>query len=225
MREAAVPAGAYPGTMTRLHTLSLVLRLSGDWMLWNTILAWIPVLLAVVLFRRDAARRRGPLWWCGVVVFGLFLPNAPYVVTDLVHLRETIRWLGPGAPVATTVYPLYAVFVLSGFTAYTIALAMAGGYVRRAGYDQWRVPLRLATHAVVAVGMFLGRWPRINSWEPFTDPAHALVRIGHALLWSRAPLLILALFAVTAVGHFATKAALKALLDVGRRGGQTGLGR
>lgn len=202
--------------MSRLHTLSLVLRLSGEWMLWNTILAWVPVVLALVLFRRDARRRRGLLWWCGVVVFGLFLPNAPYVVTDLVHIRSTIRWLAPGAPVATTVYPLYAALVLSGFTAYTIALAMAGGYVSRAGHDRWRLPLRLATHAVVAVGIFLGRWPRLNSWEPFTDPSHALARIGHALLWSRAPALIVALFVVTAVGHFATQAVLRAVLGAGR---------
>jgi len=202
--------------MSRLQALHLLLDVSGRWMLWNTILAWIPVLLAVALFRRRSDRR-GPLWWVGVALFGLFLPNAPYVVTDLVHVGPTVAWLGPGAPVATTVYPLYAVFVASGFVAYALALRMAGRYVTRIGLDHWRLPLRLGTHAVVAIGIFLGRWPRLNSWEPFTDPGQSLHRIGEALSWSRAPLLIVVLFVVTAAGHFVTRAVLEALLTSARR--------
>lgn len=211
--------------MSRLHALSLLLEHSGDWMLWNTLLAWIPVTLAVPLFRRTSLRR-GPLWWCGVVLFGLFLPNAPYVVTDLIHLGPTIDRLGPGAPVWTTVVPVYALLVISGFVAYTLALGMAGSYVSRIGRGSWRLPLRLATHALVAIGIFLGRWPRLNSWEPFTDPNGTVHRIGDALAWSQAPWLILTLFAVTAVGHQVTawvlgrvggRAAVRPLRSVGGR--------
>src|SRR5262245_2969471 len=58
------------------------------WMGWNTLLAWVPVVLAWGLFRGGADRSvsRSPLWWAGLVLFVLFLPNAPYVVTDLFHL-------------------------------------------------------------------------------------------------------------------------------------------
>src|SRR6478736_5332776 len=51
------------------------------WMSWNLLLAAIPMLLAVLLFHRP--RRHSVLWWGGVAAFVLFLPNAPYVVTDL----------------------------------------------------------------------------------------------------------------------------------------------
>ena len=53
---------------------------------WNLVLAWIPFLLAVALY--DAARRgrsRSLLWLLGVLWL-LFLPNAPYIVTDFVHV-------------------------------------------------------------------------------------------------------------------------------------------
>lgn len=193
--------------MSHLHTLALLLDRSGGWMLWNTFLAWVPVALAVALFRRGPGRR-GPAWWCGVVLFGLFLPNSPYVVTDLIHVGPTIHRLGPDAPVWTTVVPVYAVLVTSGFVAYTLALGMAGGYLERIGHASWRLPLRIVTHALVAVGIFLGRWPRLNSWEPFTDPSGTLRRIGDALAWSEAPRLILTLFAITALGHLLTQTAL-----------------
>lgn len=193
--------------MSHLHTLALLLDRSGGWMLWNTFLAWVPVALAVALFRRGPGRR-GPAWWCGVVLFGLFLPNSPYVVTDLIHVGPTIRHLGPDAPVWTTVVPVYALLVASGFVAYTLALEMAGGYVTRAGRGTWRLPLRFLTHALVALGIFLGRWPRLNSWEPFTDPSGTVHTIGQALAWDAAPRLILLLFVITAAGHAITRGML-----------------
>nr|MDT0667417.1 DUF1361 domain-containing protein [Micromonospora sp. DSM 115978] len=63
--------------------LTDVVRSNGRWMTWNTLLAWVPVLLAGVLFRGVADRHvsRSPVWWAGLVLFALFLPNAPYVVT------------------------------------------------------------------------------------------------------------------------------------------------
>ena len=53
---------------------------------WNLVLAWIPFLLAVALY--DAARRGRSssfLWLLGGAWL-LFLPNAPYIVTDFVHV-------------------------------------------------------------------------------------------------------------------------------------------
>ena len=212
----ALGAPAYAVRMSRLHTLTLLLDRSGGWMLWNTFLAWVPVALAVVLFRRGS-ERRGPLWWLGVVLFGLFLPNAPYVVTDLIHVRPTVDRLGPGAPVWTTVVPLYALLVISGFVAYTLALRMAGEYVERTGHGSWRLPLRLLTHALVAVGIFLGRWSRLNSWEPFTEPGTTARRMGDALAWGWAPRMIVTLFVITALGHLVTKRVLETLAVGARR--------
>jgi uncharacterized membrane protein len=61
----------------------------------------------------------------------------------------------------------------------------------------------------VAVGIFLGRWSRLNSWEPVVNPRDAVERVLLALSWSDAPLLVAAVFVVTAVGHFVTRAVVE----------------
>ncbi|MEV6274711.1 DUF1361 domain-containing protein [Nocardia sp. NPDC051832] len=197
-----------------------IVRRDFFWMTWNTILAWIPVFLALLIFRfKPAANRhfpRSPLWWAGIVLFVLFLPNAPYVVTDLVHLRYDIEFVGDG-PVVTTVLPVYLAFIGSGFLAYYLALDQLGRYLDRVGLPSWRVPVNLTLHFLCAVGVFLGRWTRLNSWEPVVQPADTFERVLLALTWSWAPILIAAMFVATAVGHFVTKAVVEAaVLSAGR---------
>src|SRR3954454_17100920 len=56
-------------------------------LLWNLFLAWVPLLVALVVY--DAYRRKARLSVVvpGAVLWLLFLPNAPYIVTDFVHLE------------------------------------------------------------------------------------------------------------------------------------------
>ena len=54
--------------------------------LWNLALAWIPFVLALVVYDR-AARHRGRSVVAVAGLWLLFFPNAPYIVTDFVHLR------------------------------------------------------------------------------------------------------------------------------------------
>lgn len=199
---------------SRIEALEALFDKSGFWLVENTILAWIPVVLALLVFRAwdddSGPDRRSPLWWFGLVLFVLFLPNAPYVVTDLVHLRGDIQHLGPDGPAATTILPVYALFIASGFAAYYLALLILGRYLDRVGLDRYRGQLLLGLHALVAVGIFLGRWSRLNSWEPVVSPGATAERIFEAFASSSAPVLIFTLFLVTAIGHFVTKAVLEA---------------
>ncbi len=189
------------------------------WMAWNTVLAWVPVVLALLVFRTQRGARaipRSPVWWAGVALFVLFLPNAPYVVTDLVHLREDIHFVGDG-PVVTTVLPLYAALIVSGFLAYYLALSELGRFLEGVGLARWRAPVTLAVHLLCAIGIFLGRWTRLNSWEPVVQPRDTVDRILLALSWSWAPAAIVVLALVTAVGHFVTKAVTEAAVASTRR--------
>lgn len=200
---------------SRVSALSVLAESSGGWMVWNTFLAWIPVLLGFYVFTVPVLAahdmRRTPAWWAGLVLFVLFLPNAPYVVTDLVHLRADVHRLGPDGPVATTVLPVYGLLILSGLVAYAISLMQLGWYLDRFGLGRFRPAAFLGLHALVAVGIFLGRWSRLNSWEPVVEPRGTLERVLMALTWSAAPVLIVTLFVVTALGHFVTRAVLEAL--------------
>ncbi|MFD0688990.1 DUF1361 domain-containing protein [Actinomadura fibrosa] len=199
--------------------LADLLRRDAWWMGWNTLLAWVPVGLALLLFRGSGPARvsRSPFWWAGLVLFALFLPNAPYVVTDLIHLRWDIMMATKDGPVVSAVLPVYAVLVGSGLLAYHLSLSAALRHLDRLGLGAWRGRAAVTAHALCAVGIFLGRWARLNSWEPVVDPHATLERIWANLTWSWAPALILATFLVTWTGHFVTRAVADAFRDAAVR--------
>ena len=180
---------------------------NGRWMTWNLILAAIPAALAVAVFRHRGPR--SALWWTGAGLCALFLPNAPYVVTDLVHLRGDVLWAGSDLTVITAVLPTYAAFITAGFLAYGLAVGEMGRYLGRIGLAHWRGPAEVVTHALCAVGVVLGRVARLNSWEPVTEPHGAAERIVLTLSWRGAPFAVLVTFAVIWVCHGATRALVR----------------
>jgi uncharacterized membrane protein len=180
---------------------------NGRWMTWNLILAAIPAALAVAVFRHRGPR--SALWWTGAGLCALFLPNAPYVVTDLVHLRDDVLRAGSDLTVITAVLPMYAAFIAAGFVAYGLAVGEMGRYLGRIGLAHWRGPAEVVTHALCAVGVVLGRVARLNSWEPVTEPHGTAERIVLTLSWRGAPFAVLVTFAVIWVCHGATRALVR----------------
>ncbi|HMJ01085.1 MAG TPA: DUF1361 domain-containing protein [Gaiellaceae bacterium] len=133
-------------------------------MLWNLFLAWIPFALAVRVY--DGYRRRaGGLWlWAGGLLWLVFFPNAPYIVTDLKYLRD---WTG-----ALTWYDavLTSAAAGCGLLLGFISLYLMQSVVRRAlgMVNAWL--FALAALALSSFGVYLGRFQRWNSWDVFTRP-------------------------------------------------------
>jgi uncharacterized membrane protein len=148
------------------------------WMDVNVALAVGPVVLATVLFW---ARRRRPVWWVGAGLLVLLLPNTPYVLTDVVHLPTSVTAAraagGSGAAMTATYLALFAV----GIIGYTYVLALVVVDLRRNHRNRLIRPVLFGINAACAVGVWLGRVPRLNSW----DAAHpwrvvrALVGMAH----------------------------------------------
>src|ERR1700677_3867524 len=61
-------------------------------LVWNLILAWLPLLFALAVYRRYQRGERGG-WriFTLAALWILFLPNAPYIFTDLIHLDAHFR--------------------------------------------------------------------------------------------------------------------------------------
>src|SRR5262245_66375689 len=59
---------------------------------WNLILAWVPLLVSLAIVRRHApGRQSSRLGSLGLgAVWLAFFPNAPYLVTDLIHLPARV---------------------------------------------------------------------------------------------------------------------------------------
>jgi uncharacterized membrane protein len=136
---------------------------------WNLILAWMPYLLARVAVR--LWRSRGPLRLAAPAAGAgwlLFFPNAPYIVTDLVHLqrdRGFVWWYDVG---------LVALFALAGLFLAVASLAVMQRLVRAAagGLAAWLFVLAAA--GLGGVGVYLGRFLRWNSWDALLAP-HAVL--------------------------------------------------
>jgi uncharacterized membrane protein len=137
----------------------------------NLVLAAVPVLLAFWLFRTPSAR--GPKWWIGIGVFVAFLPNAPYVLTDVVHLRGNVAQATSTVHAAAIVVQFVALMSL-GLVLYATALALLRRYLALDGHAGWRWPLEIALHALCSVGIFLGRFMRLNSWDLVVRPSEVL---------------------------------------------------
>src|SRR5262245_38461013 len=193
------------GPVATLHALADVARRDHLWMGWNLTLAAIPAVLAVAVFRSRGPRGAG--WWLGAGLALLFLPNAPYVLTDLVHLRGDVAAAGSDGAVVGAVLPVYAAFIGAGFVAYAVAVTELGRFLGRMGLARWRPAAEVALHALCAVGILLGRLARLNSWEPVTRPHSSAERIVTTLTWRGAPGAVLVLFVTTWVGFALTRGA------------------
>jgi uncharacterized membrane protein len=150
--------------------------LDGTNLVWNLFLAWIPFVLALVLY--DGARRglsAGPLVAVGAAWL-LFLPNAPYIVTDA-------KWLGEfvGGSVwydAVLVATAAATGLVLGFVSlYLVQVVVAGRFGAVAGWV-----LAWAALVLSGVGVYLGRFQRWNSWEVLTEPTKIVGQLASASL-------------------------------------------
>lgn len=134
------------------------------WMLPNFGLAMAPAVGAGFLHRWR--HRFGFFRWVPLAVTGLLLPNAPYVVTDLIHLKPAVAAAPSRVAVTAGVIPLFFVLVGSGILSFAYCIHV----LRREMVDRgWSLRRRVAAEAVVdglcAVGIVLGRVPRLNSWD------------------------------------------------------------
>jgi len=161
--------GALALTRARLTGRAALLFLG-----WNLILAWVPLLVSLLIVRRHrpgaGASRAGSLALGAVWL--AFFPNAPYLVTDLVHLRAHGFVLLLYDAMMVFAFALTGVFIafLSLWLMHRLVERRAG---KRAGW--------LFVGAVAGLsgfGVFLGRVPRWNSWDLVTRPGELFVTLA-----------------------------------------------
>jgi uncharacterized membrane protein len=139
---------------------------------WNLILAWVPLGFALLPFENYT-----PLKRLGVIVaWLLFFPNAPYIITDLIHLR----------PRGT--FPLWydAILVYSfAFTGLFVGMMSALIVYRKLQtfISVWvSKGLLLFAMLLSGYGIYIGRFLRWNSWDILFDPIQILAATGQRLI-------------------------------------------
>lgn len=142
------------------------------WLLWNLFLAWLPLLFALA-----ASRMSLPLALLPAVFWLLFLPNAPYIVTDLIHVGRLDRQ----TPALLDLL-LIGIAALTGLCLGLLSLLlMQIRAERRIGRSAARL-FALGCLLLAAVGVYLGRVQRWNSWDLLSRPADLVSSILPRLL-------------------------------------------
>jgi uncharacterized membrane protein len=197
-----------------IATVEIRTHETGDayyrFLVWNLILAWVPLVFAIAAYAR--ARRRVDLSVAVLLIpWLLFFPNAPYLLTDFIHLGE-----GPA--------PLwYDALMLSAFAWTGLLLAFGSLYlvqmiVRRAfgGTVAWLAVL--AALGLASVGVYVGRFLRLNSWDALLHPVRVaeVLREQVSVVPGRMTEALLALVAFLFVGYLAVYSLTGLNLDLER---------
>lgn len=170
-----VSHGFYPLAMSSVLALTfLAVRMSyfGSpafrFLIWNLFLAWIPFALSfwISQMHQSAPTRR----WRLVIpaaAWLAFFPNAPYILTDLMHLRpgQYGWWYDLG---------MILMFAWAGMFLGVTSLRAMHDVVRDICGAVFGWFFVLATVMLSGLGVYLGRFRRWNSWDILTQP-HGLV--------------------------------------------------
>ncbi|WP_299160844.1 DUF1361 domain-containing protein [uncultured Tenacibaculum sp.] len=136
-----------------------------SFLLWNLFLACIPYIVSEVMKKRPLTKTKiiiGTSFWL------LFLPNAPYMITDFIHLhhsKSTMIW-----------YDLFMIFCYANTGLLLSIVSMHTIY--KIIQKNWT--LTIANYFIIGVvflcgfGIYLGRFLRFNSWDIFTTPLQTL---------------------------------------------------
>jgi uncharacterized membrane protein len=153
-------------------------------LVWNLFLAWIPyvVSLGIVFLHRRYPRR----WWLIAIpgfVWLVFLPNAPYILTDLWHLqgyRSVPMWYDIG---------MLVTFAWSGLFLAVISLYEMQSIVRDYFGSILGWLFALTVIGLSGFGIYLGRFLDWNSWDLILHPQtilnDILMRVVHPIQYSQ----------------------------------------
>ena len=132
---------------------------------WNLFLAWVPYLFSfLALFLHRLAPRS---WWLlplPAALWLIFFPNAPYIVTDFLHLYER-----PPIPIWYDIGMLVT-FAWTGCFLAIASLRTMQFLVKQylGAFASW---LFVGASLVMSgLGIYLGRFGRWNSWDLFSQP-------------------------------------------------------
>ncbi len=143
-------------------------------LIWNLFLAWIPFILAY--FAHTISWKR--IWLYLVMPFIailwlLFFPNAPYMLTDL---QDLARSGGVGAPlwydVLIVVWCSWTGTLLGVISLYLMQDIIFRTVGRWAGWV-----FVLVISGLSSFGIYIGRFVRLNSWDILQNPAETTMEI------------------------------------------------
>ena len=132
---------------------------------WNLLLALVPLYISGLLQKQATFNCKSILLLC---LWLLFLPNAPYLVTDIFHFEER-------SPVPMW-FDLLLVFsgAWNGILICMISLYRVEKFLKRVYKVKFINAIIFALLIACGYGIYIGRYLRYNSWDVITKPVSIL---------------------------------------------------
>ena len=146
-----------------------------DFLAWNLALAWIPFLLAVALYDSDRRERTPAVLLTLGAAWLVFLPNAPYIVTDFIHIGEfrgAPLWYDAG---------MTAAFAGTGLVLGLASVLLVQSVVARRFGALVGWAMLAPIFLLCSAGIYIGRIHRLNSWDVIARPQRLVDLVGSRL--------------------------------------------
>ncbi|WP_163193527.1 DUF1361 domain-containing protein [Clostridium thermarum] len=158
-------------------------------LIWNLFLAWIPFIMALIInyiysFYKSGRVKNLMLLGCGAIWL-FFYPNAPYLITDYIHLSRIsfFSFMGSYNMNFTVWYDfvMFSLFIFTGFllgfvSLYMVQKLVAVRFNKVAGWLMVTGTLFLSSF-----GIYLGRFIRWNTWDIITNPVSLIKSVLESL--------------------------------------------
>ncbi|WP_347922416.1 DUF1361 domain-containing protein [Pontimicrobium sp. SW4] len=131
-------------------------------LVWNLFLAFIPFCMTLYLKSKTRITKTKLLAY--FTIWLLFLPNAPYIITDLLHFKRstsTFLWLD---------ILMVTSFTINGLVLFHLTLLDMETLLRKFISIKKTNFLFLFVFFLTGFGMYLGRFLRFNSWDILQHP-------------------------------------------------------
>ncbi len=139
---------------------------------WNLFLAWVPFLVLLPI-----TQKRHPV--IKIILFFVwfsFLPNTLYTITDLQHIGYSnnfiLYWLD--------IFLFFGVAILGTWLS-LVGLEYGEKKLAASYGNKIAKIIRIITIILIGFGVYLGRFPRLNSWHVFIDPLSVWTTITQSL--------------------------------------------
>jgi uncharacterized membrane protein len=131
---------------------------------WNLFLAFVPYWITGRMIRNVSLIENRFSFYALLGVWLLFIPNSFYIITDLFHLTHI-----DSAPKWFDLLLIFS-FAWNGLLYGIISLHRVEQIFSLQTRKSWMILLVFSVMWLCALGIYIGRFLRFNSWDILTDP-------------------------------------------------------
>ena len=147
-------------------------------MLIDLSIAFIPLVSSFYLFR-TTKKIHFTFWLILFIIFLVFLPNAAYTITDYIQMIADCKTFDNPLFIFLFIIPVYAFYMFISFESYTLSIILLDRFLKRKNFVRvsFIIFVEIIINFYCSIGIYLGRFERIDIWELLVKPIYVLEKI------------------------------------------------